>query len=348
MTVDYLPIANGGSANVESQAQYVIDLAGGGTLANGYLAGLAKSVQFNKTLRQSSMVSAAVANYIANALSINVLDDGDLAALITNLTNAIKATIAGQTRISLAAAITMYVSPTGNDANSGLTIGSPKRTIGAAYIALQINFDLRDNTATIQLADGNYPDPFTANLPCVGQSGPIIINGHAGSSSSVTVDSISVISGAYVQLQNFKFTSAVGGRTSLSASQAGIVVLGAGLVFGSTPGSQISVAFGGGVFGGGVAYTINGGAAAHLAVGTSGFVDIDQASLTLTGTPAYSNAFASVSAGNLNIGGASFAGGATGQRYNLASNGSILTNGGGATYLPGNSAGAAASGGQYT
>jgi hypothetical protein len=37
----------------------------------------------------------------------------------------------------------------------------------------------------------------------------------------------------------------------------------------------------------------------------------------------------------------------TGQRYNVAANGVIFTNGGGANYLPGNAAGASATGGQY-
>lgn len=90
-TVDYLPIANGGSANVESQAQYLIDLASGGSLVNGYLAGLAKSNQMNKTWRQSSMMTAALANFISSELAIDVLDDGNLTTLIANLTLAIKA-----------------------------------------------------------------------------------------------------------------------------------------------------------------------------------------------------------------------------------------------------------------
>lgn len=89
LEVDYVPIANGVGANVESQAQYVLDLGSGGSLQNGYEAGLAKSNQVNKTLRQSSMISAAVANFIANTLSINVIDDGNLAALTANLTSAI-------------------------------------------------------------------------------------------------------------------------------------------------------------------------------------------------------------------------------------------------------------------
>lgn len=84
-TVDYLPVATGGGANVDSQANF----AGAGYQVNGFTSGIALSLQLNKCWRQSSMISAAVANFIANVLGINVLDDGNLAALITNLTNAI-------------------------------------------------------------------------------------------------------------------------------------------------------------------------------------------------------------------------------------------------------------------
>lgn len=113
-TVDYQPIANGGSANVETQAQYLIDLAGGGSLQNGYQAGLAKSVQVNKTLRQLSMVSAAVANFIANQLGINVLDDGNLANLITILTAAINSNGGGQSYYKFASTSATTFVPSGS------------------------------------------------------------------------------------------------------------------------------------------------------------------------------------------------------------------------------------------
>ena len=37
----------------------------------------------------------------------------------------------------------------------------------------------------------------------------------------------------------------------------------------------------------------------------------------------------------------------TGTRYSVTNNGVVFTNGGGATYLPGNAAGSSANGGQY-
>lgn len=87
VTVDYLPVATGVGANVDSQAAF----AGSGYQTQGFTSGVALSRQVNKCLRQSSMIGAAVANFIANQLSINVLDDGNLPNLITDLTNAIAA-----------------------------------------------------------------------------------------------------------------------------------------------------------------------------------------------------------------------------------------------------------------
>lgn len=85
LEVDYLPVATAGGANVDSQANFV----GSGYQTEGFQAGLAQSKQLNKVWRQSSMMAAALANFIANTLGINVLDDGNISALITNLTNAI-------------------------------------------------------------------------------------------------------------------------------------------------------------------------------------------------------------------------------------------------------------------
>lgn len=89
LQVDYKPIAIDGAANVETQVQYEIDLDVGGSLEHGYEAGTALSAQVNKTMRQSSMMSAALANVIANYHNADLLDDGDLTTLIAKLTAAI-------------------------------------------------------------------------------------------------------------------------------------------------------------------------------------------------------------------------------------------------------------------
>jgi hypothetical protein len=69
--------------------------------------------------------------------------------------------------------------------------------------------------------------------------------------------------------------------------------------------------------------------------------------LTLTGTPNFSVAFADVSGGELQCYGMTFSGSATGIRYSVGNYGIIITNGGGASYLPGSTAGTQAVNGTY-
>jgi hypothetical protein len=85
LEVDYVPFATGAGANVYAPATYQA-LAVVGT---GVEPGLADPQLANTTWRLASMMTAALGNLISNALGINVLDDGNLANLITNLTSAI-------------------------------------------------------------------------------------------------------------------------------------------------------------------------------------------------------------------------------------------------------------------
>lgn len=83
---DFLPFATGEGANVMDQADY----AAAAFVGAGFSAGIAPSTQLNKVWRQSSFVSAAIAQYIQNQLGINVVDDGNLANFIANLASAIQ------------------------------------------------------------------------------------------------------------------------------------------------------------------------------------------------------------------------------------------------------------------
>ncbi len=85
--VDYVPWAISVGANVYSPAVYQA-LA---ILGSGVEPGLADPQQANTTWRLSSMVAAAVANYISETLGIDVLDDGNLTNLTSNLASAISA-----------------------------------------------------------------------------------------------------------------------------------------------------------------------------------------------------------------------------------------------------------------
>lgn len=117
-TVDYQPFANGGGANVETQAQYLSDLANPGALQNGFQAGVAKSNQVNKVLRQQATVTSGVANMISQANGgTSVLDDGNVstftAALIdaTQNTNGIMLSSVSGTNTITAALVPLAIAP---------------------------------------------------------------------------------------------------------------------------------------------------------------------------------------------------------------------------------------------
>lgn len=96
-TNDFLPFATGGAANVLTQAQW----AALGALLNGFQSGIADSKSINKAFRQSSIMSAVLAQFIVNQTGQNATDDGTTATLIANLLAAVKASsnaIVGTTR----------------------------------------------------------------------------------------------------------------------------------------------------------------------------------------------------------------------------------------------------------
>lgn len=156
-TVEYLPVATDTGANVDSQANF----AGSGYQTVGFQPGLAKSAQCNKVWRQASMICAAAANFIANILGINVLDDGNISALTTNLTNAIEA--AAQNTANRI--VTVAYSPTAVfDCSQG---NSFKLTLTGDCTPSVINFAAGQRLTFIIAEDGTGGHAFTppANLP---------------------------------------------------------------------------------------------------------------------------------------------------------------------------------------
>lgn len=248
-------------------------------------------------------------------------------------------------RIKLSGSLTLYVSTTGNDANNGLTSGTPFLTIQKAWNTLASNYDLNGQTATIQLADGTYTGALNAVGPLIGQSSPVIINGHSGSSSSVVLSPasgtvpVTASNGANITIQNLQVQSA-GGVSCLLANVYSQIVIGAGIIFGAASGSGFHCNADGGYISGNQNYTISGGGAEHWLAQAGGIIGLQSITITLSGTPAFSNAFAVASdAGRILCASNTFSGSATGSRYNSVGNGNIETNGAGSTYLPGNAGG---------
>ncbi|WP_233831771.1 gp53-like domain-containing protein [Paraburkholderia sp. ZP32-5] len=88
---DFLPFAAGAGANVLSQAAYAALSA----VSTGYQSGVAQSAAVNKTLRQSSIMAAVLAQFIVAETGQAAIDDGTTATLLANFTKAV-ASAAGQ------------------------------------------------------------------------------------------------------------------------------------------------------------------------------------------------------------------------------------------------------------
>jgi hypothetical protein len=96
-------------------------------------------------------------------------------------------------------------------------------------------------------------------------------------------------------------------------------------------------------------FSITGGAAAHVFVESgAGEMNYGAITVTVTGTPTFSSAFAYAwTNGSIFSNLTTFSGAATGPRYIVTTNGTINTNGSGANFFPGNTPGVMQTGGIY-
>jgi hypothetical protein len=90
-------------------------------------------------------------------------------------------------RTKLTGDTTFYVATTGSDvAGCGTAIGNPCHTRHYMYnFRLAGDYDLAGFTPTIQFADGEYNDAFTAYGPLVGQTTSVIFQGNVGNPTAV-------------------------------------------------------------------------------------------------------------------------------------------------------------------
>lgn len=136
------------------------------------------------------------------------------------------------------------------------------------------------------------------------------------------------------------------GGVGLLVTGAGNLVIGANVDFGACdyhifqngPGSYVQATNG---------YTISAGAYQHAYIAGPCFFQVEGGTVTLTGTPGFGGEFLYANNCCFVRITATFSGSGTGKRYTVVKNASVEVNGAGATYLPGNSAGSVATGGQY-
>lgn len=245
---------------------------------------------------------------------------------------------------------TYYVRTDGNDSNNGLTdsSGGAFLTIQKAVDVIYGTLDLGGYTVTVSVADGTYTAGFRCNGPV--PNGSLAFTGNTSTPANCH---ISLSSGtACVRASNAARFTIEGFKISNSASYGmyadgySTISLSGGMDFGACSASQVHCTTNSTI---NLLqnYTISGNATNHFTINTFGTVNNYTKTMTLTGTPAFSGYFARVEFfGFLYAFGNTYTGSATGVRYISRGNGIIQT-GGGATYLPGDSAGSTATQGQY-
>lgn len=256
----------------------------------------------------------------------------------------------GGGRETLTADRTYYVRTDGSDSNNGLanTSGGAFLTIQKAVDIIAGTLDTATYTATIQVGDGTYTNAVSLRAH-IGNL-PYVIQGNASTPANVHVnvtgDGFSSNDNRVVaKIKNLKISSTNIGVTVLS----GVVELNGGIEFGSNTSRAINVQYSGYINVTGNMVVSGGGQYFFTAI-NGGKLRTPNITITTSGSPAFSVAFAYVdNVGHAQATNLTFSGtGATGQRYSATLNGVINTNGGGANYFPGNAAGTTATGGQYS
>lgn len=280
------------------------------------------------------------------------LVDADRVAAETAATSAnAAAASAASTSLVLTSALNYYVATTGSDSNDGLSAGSPFATIQAAVRAIR-NWRQGGNAITINVANGTYAAG--ADVGGVQLAAPDISSltfiGNVAAPSAVIIDvaggnCFNAKNGAKFRVEGFTLRTS-GSGSCLNATTGGVITHGS-VVFGTCAGFHKQATDGGMIFNSGD-YTINGGAVAHIHVTTNGYILTGSATVTLTGTPAFSQFFCGVSFAIAQFSaGVVWAGSATGKRFSAHNGGAIRPFTSDRDWLPGDTAGDAYGGGSY-
>ena len=235
---------------------------------------------------------------------------------------------------------TIYVATTGNDSTGDGSIGNPYATLQKAENVAR-TLDFGGYIVTISLGDGTHTAGVAIGAK-VGQAGPSYyrIKSTSGDASACIISTTSQDCfnvAADCQIENLELRTTTSG-SGINAASPCVVNFG-GIRFGATATFHMRL------FGGSAAacisnYVITGNALIHWDISGCSFLNAGGRTVTLTGTPAFTIAFArAYLSGVGQINAMTFSGSATGSRYSISSGGCLYTNGGGATYLPGNSGG---------
>lgn len=345
-------LVNNGSFTITLKEQ-----SGSSTAANRFNTGgditlaanAAVTLLYDGTASRWRMASPASAGGGGGSVT-SVICNGGATTITTSGTCASREVLSG--------ARTYYVRTDGNDNCAGTTdAGGSSGACAFLTVQKAINvvatLDIGTNNVTIQVRSGTFAGGVSVNGPWLG-SGTVTLVGDNTTPSNVTLSSttgrvISAAKNATLTVSGFKVTTTGSGTDCVNAEYGATITISNKMEYGACVGIHLRVLDGGRII---VTsgYTISGGASNHIAsIGPGCAVRIQSVgTITLTGTPAFSTYFAQARYGALiAIEGNTFSGSGTGPRYYADLNGVINTAGGGASYLPGDSAGSTATQGQY-
>lgn len=257
------------------------------------------------------------------------------------------------TREVLTAARTYYVRTDGSDSNDGLTDSA-----GGAFLTIQhaidvlYTLDFNSQPVVVQVKNGTFTAGGAANGVFVG--GIPQIQGDTTTPSNVVISTTSahcfaVGFDATLQIAGFKLQTTTSG-SCLLAQYGGKIVVNGNMEYGACANFHAVTIYQGLIELGFTNYTISGGAQCHMLADSFGEINnLGSKTVTVSGTPAFSLAFAFTDRIGQIVGAlVTYSGAATGKRYQADRNSGIDTAGGGANYFPGNAAGTTATGGYYS
>jgi hypothetical protein len=267
-------------------------------------------------------------------------------------------------RTLVTANMTIYVSPTGNDANSGLTAGTAFLTIAAAINAVYRRYDWNGFSCLIQLADGTYPfttangwQAYFAGTPFGMNAFGLTLRGNPSQPQNVVLSATNANCIGVDRLLMYVdgiTTKATGPSWTLTTAQGiGLGVSRGGYVqatncrFDVTGGMfALRTDAGGYIILSGSNIAITGSGQYAVFSGVAGLIYTAGATINVTGLSATNQVFMA-DQGRMELYTTTWVGSATGQRYWAINCGCFQVNGAGATYLPGSTAGTVTQGGQY-
>ncbi len=250
-------------------------------------------------------------------------------------------------REKLTAARTYYVRTDGSDSNTGLV-----NSAGGAFLTIQKAVDVAaalDSSiydVTIQVVAGAYTA--TTALKSLLGPGLLSILGDTTTPANVTISTTSAscftatnISGRF-EIAGFSLTSTTSGyHISVNGSRALNVRIGNN-TYNAAPAGHAHIFMSNATVTMTANYTIAAGITAgnHITCGEHSFLNYSGRTVTLSGTPGFSIFIVAANGTVVLAPGNTFTGGATGARFSVNNGALIDTAGAGASYFPGDSAGA--------